>query len=432
MHGHERDGRLPLARRVEVGAQGEPLHEAGQVQVARHGLALLGLVTLDLGVAQQVLGGLVVGYVLLDHAEELADVLDAVLGLLGALGAQGVDEAALVGDHLNDVGQVALVGLGVGHHLQKAHDTVARLARDPRLEHVLRGRLKERDPAPGRQLGDAVLGRGADGARRLVDDPAGRDVVGGVHGQLEVGREVANLGAVKEARPPHDGVGDAGLDQAVFEHARLGVGAVEERDVAVGGALVVEALDLAGDVVGFGKLVALEREADLLAVAARGEEALGLALGVVGHHGVGSVEDVPGRAVVLLELDRLGRGVILLEVKDVADVGPTPGVDRLVVVAHDHEVLALGGEQLADLVLGAVGVLVLVHRDVGKAVLVALEDVGVVAQQLVGVHEQVIEVHGVGALEALLQLLVDLGRHLVGRGRARLHEVVGVEQLVFG
>jgi hypothetical protein len=69
---------------------------------------------------------------------------------------------------------------------------------------------------------------------------------------------------------------------------------------------------------------------------------------VVGDDRVGGHEDRRRRAVVLLELDDGRLRVVVLELEDVADVGATPRVDRLVVVAHHHEVAVLGGEQVHD------------------------------------------------------------------------------------
>ena len=98
----------------------------------------------------------------------------------------------------------------------------------------------------------------------------------------------------------------------------------------------------------------------------------------------------------MLELDRLGLFEVLLEVQDIGDVGAAPGVNGLVVVAHNHEVLILGGQQVGDLVLHVVGVLILVHADVAEALLVLFQHLGARAQQIERADEQVVEVHSVG------------------------------------
>ncbi len=142
------------------------------------------------------------------------------------------------------------------------------------------------------------------------------------------------------------------------------------------------------------------------------------------HHRVGRVQNVAGTAVVLLELDHLGLLEVLLKVKDVGDIGTAPRVNRLVVIAHHHKVLVLGGKQVGDLVLHVVGVLVLVHGDVAKTLLVLIQHLRAGAQQLERANQQVVEVHGVGGAQAALQFGVDLrGLALLGVRRLLQHLV---------
>ena len=164
-------------------------------------------------------------------------------------------------------------------------------------------------------------------------------------------------------------------------------------------------------------LVALVRRlehADLLAVTRGGEQMLLLAARVVRHHGVGRRQDMARRAVVLLKTHHLGLGIVLLKVEDVLDVGATPAVNRLVVVAHHHEVAVLGSQEVGNGVLGLVGVLVLVHADLAEALLIAVQHLGMLGEQLVRTGEQVIEVHRIGAREAALELCIDARGLLVG------------------
>ena len=111
----------------------------------------------------------------------------------------------------------------------------------------------------------------------------------------------------------------------------------------------------------------------------------------------------------------MGVRVVLLKVQDVLDVSATPGVDGLVVIAHDHEVSVARGQEVGDRVLDVVGVLVLVHADLAEAVLVALEHLRALGEQLEGLDEQVIEVHRVGLGEAVVQLAVHARRGAVRR-----------------
>ncbi len=204
------------------------------------------------------------------------------------------------------------------------------------VEHELQ-RVPGRDVPLVDERADPVDRRRADAARRDVDDPLQREPVVGVGDGAQVADEVLDLGAVEEARAAHDDVRDVARAQRVLEHARLGVGPVEDGEVARRQLVAQRLLDARGDEVGLVALgLALEQH-DALALARLGVEALGPPLGVLLDDGVGGAQDVAGRAVVVLELDHARARVVALEVEDVADVGAAPAVDRLVLVADDGD-----------------------------------------------------------------------------------------------
>ena len=328
----------------------------------------------------------------------------------------------------------------------------------------------DRDASPGASVGPLqplpegdplALGVGvhalhravADAALGGVEDAAQRDRVGRVDEHPQVGQRVAHLAALVEAHPADDLVGQPDADEHLLEHPRLGVGAVEDRDVGRPRGLVVgEPVDLLGDEPRLVVLVVGDVADDAGAVAGVGPQLLGLAALVVADHGVGGVEDGLGGAVVLLEQDRGGVGEVLLEVEDVADVGAAEGVDGLVGVADHHQLggrdavgrllrrqrpvvvrrlLHLVGAQLVDQgVLGVVGVLVLVDQHVAEPAAVGLADVGELLEQVDGHHDQVVEVEGVGLTQAALVHRVRRRHRLLEPVAGVLGRVVGVAQLV--
>ena len=348
-------------------------------------------------------------------AHEFLDVLDAAVRLVGVLGLERADEARLADDgvdHLRELARDATTRLD---DVAELAERLAHLRREePRLADALLASGVEAHALVGGELLDLGDRRGADAAARGVDHALDRDVVVGVAHRLEVGGNVADLCAVEEPRAAHDLVRHARAQQHILEDARLRVHAVEHREVVIARARVVQALDLGADPAALVTLVGGLEQLDAVAVARVGKQALGLAARVVGHHGVRGVEDMAGGAVVLLQAHGLGVGIVLLEVEDVLDVGATPRVNGLIVVAHDHEVAVLGGEEVRDGVLDVVGVLVLVHADVLEAVLVLCEHVRVLGKKLEGLDQQVVEVHGVGALQALVERAVDAPRQAIG------------------
>ena len=209
--------------------------------------------------------------------------------------------------------------------------------------------------------------RVADPALRPVCDPQERDRVGGVVEHLQVRGRVLHLGALVEARAADHLVADLVQAQRLLQHARLGVHAVEDRDLAARVALLDEPGDLRGDVARLGLLVLDLDHAHRVALAELRPEPLLLPLRVVRDHRVRRLEDRVRGAVVLLERDRSRGRKVALELEDVADVGASEGVDGLVRIAHRAEVLVLLGQELQEPVLGVVRVLVLVDEHVAEA-----------------------------------------------------------------
>ena len=154
----------------------------------------------------------------------------------------------------------------------------------------------------------------------------------------------------------------------------------------------------------------------------RGLQLLGKAIGARSDDRVGRIQDRLTRAVVGLEADDLGVREVDLEVGDVLARGAPEAVDRLVVVADDHDVAMLADEQAQQLALGEVRVLVLVHEHVAEALRDAPPDAGPLLEQPEGAQDQLAEVERAGLgqepvvvgveareLELALNALVVLG-----------------------
>ena len=212
--------------------------------------------------------------------------------------------------------------------------------------------------------------------------------------QAEVGDEVLYLLALVEPDAAHEEVWHVVTQAHLLECARLRVHAVHNGEVGGTAAIASEVLDLVDDELRLVVLVVALVHGDGDALAQVGEEVLLQPLAIGGDDVLGGLEDRLGGAVVLFEGDLLGVVEVLLEAEYVADVSISPRVDRLVGVAHDAEVAVLSRELLGDLILGDVGVLELVDHDMDVPVTVALDHVGVVAEQRVRFEDQVVEVYG--------------------------------------
>jgi hypothetical protein len=159
---------------------------------------------------------------------------------------------------------------------------------------------------------------------------------------------------------------------------------------------------------------------------------LAVAPRVVGDHGVGSVEDRLARPIVLLELDDLRAGEQLGEPQDVGRVGAAPAVDRLVVVADDHQVLVIGDQVADQAELRGVGVLELVDEHEAEPLGPSPRHVGGAREQPDRLDDQIVEVERRARPQHVLVARIDQpGLDVVVVGGVR-PVLVGADERVLG
>ena len=136
------------------------------------------------------------------------------------------------------------------------------------------------------------------------------------------------------------------------------------------------------------------------------------------------MQDVGRRTIVLFEPHQLRRREFLLEVEDVANVGATPAVNRLIVVPDYDDIPVHTSQQLDELELSPVGVLIFVDEDELEPITIFRERLLVLAKDFHGQDQQIVEADRIGGLERGLELLV----HLCGSARDGIHR----QRLVLG
>ena len=316
VNGHHGDAVVAGLHAVQICVQGNLVQEAGEGGVLR----------LLLQEAQDV------GF-------QLLNVLDAAPALHVVLLLQGLYIAGLVADGVVELRQGQLRA-----RPPQAVDQVRELQQLGGRRFQLREQVRvaddliQRRPLALRQGAHLVQCSGADAPGRVVDDPPQPQVVQGVVQHAQIGQHVLDLRPVEELHAPHYFIGDAVALHGVFQGVGLGVHPVEDRRVPEVPAPVHPHQDVPGHVVGLVALVEGGLDRHHIAPAVVGPEGLTLAALVVLDDGVGRIQNVLGRAVVLLQANGPGGGVLLLEVQDVFDVGPPEAVDGLVVIAHHTEV----------------------------------------------------------------------------------------------
>ena len=125
---------------------------------------------------------------------------------------------------------------------------------------------------------------------------------------------------------------------------------------------------------------------------------------------VGGLDDGASGAVVLLQLIGLRCGVVVAERENILDLRTAERVDTLRIVTHDAHPTVQLREATDDDVLGEVGILILIHQDVVKQLLILAQHIGAVPEQDVGLQQQVVEVHRAVLLAAAAILHIHIAK----------------------
>ena len=284
----------------------------------------------------------------------------------------------------------------------------------------------------GGQVADLFNGGRADLTGRLVDDAAQAHIVPRVDDDGQVGVDVLDFLAVKEALAAHDAVRDARAGEVGFDGVGLGIHAVEHGVVPQVGPLPQMLADDVGQMAGFVLLVGSGVVVDLFAVTVLGPQSLALAACVIFDDAVGSVEDVGGGTVVLFQADGLGALEHLLKVEDVLDGGTAELVDGLVVITDNADIVGAARQQAHKVKLGNAGVLILVHNYVLELILIVAAGFLIVLQQLDGVVDEVVKVHGARLFQPSGVGGVDFGdERCLGVAGGFRGNILGREQFIF-
>jgi hypothetical protein len=134
----------------------------------------------------------------------------------------------------------------------------------------------------------------------------------------------------------------------------------------------------------------------------------------------------------LFEANGHGFRIESFKIQDVADVGATPGIDRLVIIA-DHADVPLGlGEDLNQSRLRHIGVLILIDKYMRETLLPACADLLIVEEQANSPDDQVIEVDCARLCELTLVIRIDQANALLEVILRKVCERSRILQLVLG
>ena len=384
MQRHQRDLLRTVIHAVDVRDQGDLFQETVQSRPVRGETVLKGIG----GISPVPVEGHGLG-------DQFLNILCPGLGLDLSLLPEFVEITALIRHSADQFSQRKLPALfpEAFDHLREPTDLISGPAQCPQRRQ-LRQSIIEAEPLGCRKLPRAVGCGGTDAPLRDVQDTPHGHVVPPVGNGPEIRKDVLDLFSLVEIDAAHQLVGDAPGDALLLQKAGLGVGPVEHSVFPV-----LPVPGPAGDLPDHpGSFFPRRLKApymDQFPLLLLCPEVFFLPPPVVPDHLVRGVQDVPRRAVVLLQPDHMRARERLLKAEDVPDVRSAEFVDGLVIVPDHAEISVLFRQKFHQAELDCIGILVFIHHDIAETLLIVIQDVRGRAEQLHRLHKKIVEIQRV-------------------------------------
>ena len=186
--------------------------------------------------------------------------------------------------------------------------------------------------------------------------------------------------------------------------------------------------NLRSHILGLIALIHSHVEFQLIAASPVRPQLLALPALVVVDYRVGSLQNVLGRAIILLQADDPGTGILVFKLQDVFNGGTTEAVDGLVVVTHHADIFPFPRQRRGQQILQMVGILILVDEHIAELVLPVLPRLRMLQEQPHRVENQVVKVQRVRLPEPMLILSIELRNLLL----AEVAALFALRQVVTG
>ena len=175
--------------------------------------------------------------------------------------------------------------------------------------------------------------------------------------------------------PANDSVRDITADEVTFHAVGLGIHPVKNGVVGIFPAVFHVFHNAGSNKLRLSAFVRRTAHDDFLPVTVLGPEPLSLPLLIVRNDRVCRVEDILGRAVVLLQTndDRIPK--LFLKAQNVFNRRTAEFINTLVVITHNTEIVVFSRKQADQTVLRVVGILILIHQNITETVLVIFQHI---------------------------------------------------------
>ena len=113
---------------------------------------------------------------------------------------------------------------------------------------------------------------------------------------------------------------------------------------------------------------------------------------IVPDHGIGSIQDIAGRTVILFQFDHLGIIKYMFKIQDVLNVRTAEFINGLIIVANHAQVTVLGCQQMDQFELYCIRILILVYHDITETLLIIFQYIFLRLEKLHRLKQQIVKI----------------------------------------
>ena len=145
---------------------------------------------------------------------------------------------------------------------------------------------------------------------------------------------------------------------------------------------------------------------------------------IVADHCICSIQDIACRTIILLQFDDCRIGKFLFKIQNIFNIGSPEFINGLIIITDHTEISVFARQQTHQLELHGICILILIHHNITKPLLIILQHIRLSLKQLHRLHEQVVKIQCIIGMHLLFILLIYLGDLLFSKVPLRIQRIL--------
>ncbi len=258
-------------------------------------------------------------------------------------------------------------------------------------------------------IGNPTNRRLANTSRRCIDHTHQRHLITWINKYLQVTKHIANFFPAIKFNPANDLVRQLVLNKCLFQNPAHRINPIKNSGITKLTALINKLIDLLGNCHRLGCLIFISIDTNLFPCISGWYQQLGFSFAVVGNKLIRYFQNVRRTAKILLQFYHFRLGPIFFKNKNISDISPSPAIYRLIRIAGNTNIAMRQSYIFSYLILGTIGILILIHKQIFKTLTKLVTNLFVVSQHQSCSHQQIIKIQSIIFSEYRLISSIDFG-----------------------